>query len=352
MISLNQSQRILAAKRSFVTRRVPEELMQTLVTGIQTPKAGDLVLAKVTLLGHHKRSERVDGRRASLFEGDEVILAYGNRYAPDQFEAVVPDSLQACHMVAAGGIAGTALSWHDKIDFPTEIRPIGLVGTAEGKVINLADFKVEPQITNHKVPNVVVVGTSMNAGKTTSAAHIIHGLSKAGYQVGAMKVTGTGAGGDLWLMQDAGAHSAIDFTDAGYPTSFKVELNELNQIVDTLSAELIERGCNAIVVEIADGVYQRETRALLQNPDFKANYKNIVFTARESLGATSGAQWLTDQGYYVPAISGMICASPLAHREAAKQIDVPVYNLEQLVEPQIAQSLLNMPAQSEEKLTA
>ncbi|WP_104399985.1 molybdopterin guanine dinucleotide synthesis B family protein [Vibrio penaeicida] len=352
MISLNQSQRIVSAKRSFVTRRVPIELMQTLVTGIQTPKAGDLVLAKVTLLGHHKRSERVDGRRATLFQGDEVILAYGNRYAPDQFEAIVPDSMEPCHMVAAGGIAGKALSWHHKIDFPTEITPIGLIGNAEGKIINLSDFSVHPPATTQLIPNVVVVGTSMNAGKTTSAAHIIHGLTKAGYQVGAMKVTGTGAGGDLWLMQDAGAHSAIDFTDAGYPTSFNVKLNELNDIVEKLSAELIHRGCNAIVVEIADGVYQRETRALLQNPSFKANYRNIVFTARESLGATSGAQWLTDQGYYVPAISGMICASPLAHREAAKQIDVPVYGLEQLVEPRIAKSLLNFPVALEEKISA
>ncbi len=352
MISLQQNQRIANAKRSFVTRRVPQEAMQTILSGNHTPQAGDLVLAKVTHLGHHKRSERVDGRRARLIEGDEVILAYGNRYAPDQFEAVVPDHLGPCHMVAAGGIAATALSWHSRIVGPTQVEPIGLIGDASGKPLNLNAYAEPSANTVADIPNVVVVGTSMNAGKTTSAAHIIYGLKKAGYKVGAMKVTGTGAGGDLWMMQDYGAEVALDFTDAGYPTSFKVELSELMSIVKDLSQALVERGCNAVVVEVADGVYQRETRALLQNPEFKAHFKSVVFTARESLGATAGADWLQSQGYHVPCISGMICASPLAQREAATQIEMPVYGLPELVEPKIAESLLHFPHLNQQRVSA
>lgn len=334
--------RLMAAKQSFVTRRVAKESMESLIEDSSySPKAGDLILAKVNLIGHHTRTERVDGRKAKLFEGDEVILAYGNRYAPDQFEAVIPEDLSPCHMVAAGGIAAKALSWHAKIELPTEITPIGLIADKNGKVINLSDYSVPNALSVPNVPNVTVVGTSMNAGKTTTAAHIIHGLTKAGYQVGAMKVTGTGAGGDLWLMQDAGAKSAVDFTDAGFPTSFKVEESELMSIVKKLSQALVNQGCDAIVVEIADGVYQKETRALLQNPEYKSLFKSVVFTARESLGATAGAQWLKSEGYHVPAISGMICCSPLAAREAAHQVQLPILDLEQLVNPETAESLLS-----------
>ncbi|KOO02331.1 DUF1611 domain-containing protein [Vibrio nereis] len=334
--------RLLAAKQSFVTRRVTKESMENLIEDLSyTPRAGDLILAKVSLIGHHTRTERVDGRKAKLFEGDEVILAYGNRYAPDQFEAVIPEDLSPCHMVAAGGIAAKALSWHAKIEFPTEITPIGLVADKNGKVINLSDYSVPKALSVPNVPNVTVVGTSMNAGKTTTAAHIIHGLTKAGYKVGAMKVTGTGAGGDLWLMQDAGAICAVDFTDAGFPTSFKVDQAELMNIVKKLSQTLINQGCDAIVVEIADGVYQQETRALLQDPEYKSQFNNVVFTARESLGATSGALWLKSEGYHVPAISGMICCSPLAAREAATQVQLPILDLEDLVNADTAKSLLS-----------
>ena len=334
-------QRLQAAKQSFVTRRVAKTAMESIIEDLSyQPKAGDLILAKITLLGHHTRTERTDGRKAQLFEEDEVILAYGNRYAPDQFEAVIPSDLSPCHMVAAGGIAARALSWHERIEFPTEITPIGLIADKNGHVINLANYSVPPALSVPNVPNVTVVGTSMNAGKTTTAAHIIHGLTKAGYQVGAMKVTGTGAGGDLWLMQDAGARVAVDFTDAGFPTSFKVEESELMGIVKKLSQTLVNQGCNAIVVEIADGVYQQETRALLQNEEYKALFKNVVFTARESLGATAGAEWLKSEGYHVPAISGRICCSPLAAREAADEVQLNVLDLEDLVNPETAKSLL------------
>ena len=54
----------------------------------------------------------------------------------------------------------------------------------------------------------------MNSGKTTTVAAITHGLTAAGLRVGAMKVTGTGAGGDPFLFADAGAAEVLDFTSA------------------------------------------------------------------------------------------------------------------------------------------
>lgn len=343
MLTINQNHRIRMATQSFTTRNVPLEDMHALLDGDISPQAGDLLLARITEIGHHGRSERIDGRRARLFTGDEVILAYGNRYAPDQFEAIVPQDLGPCHMVAAGGIAGQALSWHQRIIGPTCIEPVGLVTDRNGNVLNLRDYAVPGQLAEQQVPSVVIVGTSMNAGKTTSAAHIIHGLNKADFRVGAMKVTGTGAGNDLWLMQDAGAEAALDFSDAGFPTTFKIELESLMDIVDRLSSALIARGCNAIVVEIADGVYQRETRALLENRNFNQRFNHVVFTAREAVGATNGVEWLKSQGYHVPAISGRICASPLALREAQEIINMPVYGLEELMIPELAESLLFRP---------
>lgn len=341
MNTLTQQSRILNAKRSFVTRRVANQDMQTLVTDNVTPNIGDLVLVKVTGLGHHKRSERVDGRRAHIYVDDEIILAYGDRYAPDQFESSIPTDLSECHMVAAGGIASNALSWHKRISKPTKVQPIGLIANKEGKILNLNDYKVT-QSTELKltIPSTIVVGTSMNAGKTTTAANLIHGLTKAGHKVGAMKITGTGAGGDLWLMEDSGAHAVVDFTDAGFPTSFNIGYDNIIKVYKRLANHLIARGCTSIVVEIADGIYQQETKFILENKEFRDQFQHVLFAAREAMGAQSGATWLQQHGYNVLGISGQICASPLALREAGNVLQLPVFDLDALRNPQMARTLL------------
>ena len=137
---------------AYVTRRVPRSDMRQLLRGDVRPEAGDLVLARVDEIGHHSRIQLPTTARKFLFLGDEIILAYGNRYAPAQFEAVVPRSLEPCHLVAAGGIAAMALSWHERIRRgPTEITPIGLIADADGRRVNLSRYGLPPKKLDHVI---------------------------------------------------------------------------------------------------------------------------------------------------------------------------------------------------------
>src|SRR5512143_4080875 len=139
---LLDSSRMQQAKIPFSARRVSRSAMSLLVHA-GTPRPGDLVLARVDKLGQHKHLELTTGRRARLFPGDEIVLAYGNRYAPDQFEAEIPADLTACHMVAAGGIASRMLSRHDKISAATGITPLGLIADHSGQVLNLRQHALD-----------------------------------------------------------------------------------------------------------------------------------------------------------------------------------------------------------------
>ena len=121
--------RVRVAKLGSTMRRVPVSVMKTLVTGADIkPRAGDLVLARVKHVGHQSRLHLPCGRRARLFKGSEIIVPYGNRYAVHQFEAVVPETLGECQLVAAGGVAGKVTSQHDGVRSATVLEPIGLVG--------------------------------------------------------------------------------------------------------------------------------------------------------------------------------------------------------------------------------
>jgi hypothetical protein len=333
--------RVRRAKRGFATRRASLDDMR-LVLADAAPRPGDLLLARVEALGHHPRLEQPDGRRAELFPGDEILVACGNRYAPDQFEAEVGPGLEPRHLVAAGGIAALALSRNERVAAPTEIAPIGLVGDAAGRPVTLARYALTPRPDAPPVPTIVVAGTAMNAGKTTAAAALVRGLAGTGHRVGAAKLTGTGAGGDLWSLLDAGAARAVDFTDAGHASTYRVAVADLVRTAETLIGHLAAEGATAIVAEVADGLYQEETAALLRAEPFRRSVDGVVFAAGDAMGAAGGTAWLRDAGHRVIAVGGLVARSPLARREAAAATGLECLTPAQLADPQTAVRLLPM----------
>jgi hypothetical protein len=327
--------RLAQAKWAFTTRRVDHAAAQTLITDPMTiPATGDLVLARIHTVGQHATVELPTGRKATIRSGDEIVVSYGNRYAPDQFEALVPTDLGPAHLVAGGGIAARATAQHAKMKGATQIEPIGLLGDADGKPLNLKSFAL-PSSRQPLPPVIAVFGTSMNAGKTTTAASIIRGLTNAGYRAGAAKVTGTGAGNDLWSMRDAGAVASYDFTDAGFATTYLAPVKDIIKGAVNLSSALAAEGAEVVVMEIADGLFQEETSALAANPDFCALLTACVFAAGDSMGAVAGANRLRDLGHAVVAISGLVTCSPLGMREA-RSSGLPVFTAEELCDGKIA----------------
>lgn len=335
-ITLLSANRVAQLKTPYTTRRVPASALVTLLTGAVVPRVGDLVLARVERLGQHRHLELACGRRARLFHGDEIVLAYGNRYAPDQFEAEVPADLDACHMVAGGGVAARVITRHDKMRSATVVQPLGLLGDRSGRALNLADFALDgSKHDGRRAFTVAVVGTSMNAGKTETAANLIRGFVNAGLRVGAAKVTGTGAGCDVWAMADAGAQTVLDFTDAGLPSTYLATPAQVERVMHTLLGLLYASGAEAVVFEVADGLFQRETAELLRSPAFARAVDAVLFAAGDAMGSAAGVQALRAMGLPVAAASGLLTASPLAMREAAAAGGVEVLDLDALRSPSV-----------------
>jgi hypothetical protein len=317
--------RLKAAKRAYVTRRVSLKEKFHLRSDGVTLEAGDVVLASVVSIGQHQRIELPTGRRAELFPGDEIIVACGARYAADQFEAKVPETIGPCSLVAAGGIAAVQVNKHGRMKSATRIEIIGVLCDSAGRKINLRHYALaEPAAPARPRAQVIVVaGTSMNAGKTTTAASIIRGLRNAKLHVAACKLTGTGAGCDAWKYLDSGAVSTLDFTDAGHASTAGLAIPALEMIAATLLAAS-DDGADIIVAEIADGLLQAETAALLQSPVFRALIDSIVFAAGDPMSAGAGVDLLRRWGYEPAAVSGLLTASPIAIREAESVLDIPV----------------------------
>jgi hypothetical protein len=105
---------------------------------------------------------------------------------------------------------------------------------------------------------------------------------------------------------------------------------ELWQLWSTLLSRLHATAPDFIVVEVADGIFQRETAMLLRNPDYRAAVDHVFFAANDSLSAESGVRNLRELGWPVRAISGVVTKGPLGMREAAEATALPCLRPDQI----------------------
>ena len=331
------------ASSAYSTRRVPRESMKWLLTDC-APSSGDLVLAMVTSIGQHKRLHLSCGRKRNLFVGDLVVVAYADRYAPNQFEAFVPKDLGDCDLVAAGGIAASVAEKHDRIRRnATRLRPLGLIANdAEAPPLNVAGWALQPPLTppSGNIPTIAVVGTSMDSGKTTACAYLAHGLRRYGLEVGYAKITGTGAAGDPCLLRDAGASPVLDFTDVGYASTYRLSPKVVESLYGELVGHLEAAGVDAMVLEVADGLLQKETANLLESKTFSRLTDGVLFAAGEAMGAVAGVEWLRNRRLPLRGVTGRLAASPLQIREAKAATGLEVYGLSELDDPATAAKLI------------
>lgn len=330
---------LASAKWAFTTRRVARGDALRLATDIRRTGPGDLVLCEVVALGQHKRLHLACNRATELYPGDQIVLAAGDRYAPDQFLASAALEGTHAHLVAGGGIVGRVEAAHQAMAAPTLLRPLGRLLTGQGAAVNVADYAL-PALPMDAGPTVIgVFGASMNAGKTTATAALALGLRRAGLNVMAIKATGTGAFGDVHTFLDTGV-AALDFTDVGMATTYKMPMARIEAGFATLVATCARRGAQVVVAEIADGVFQPETQAILAGGVIRARMDGIVFATGDALSAFGAVQVLARQGIRPLAITGLVSRSPLARAEAEAATGLHIYTRENLADPGIVTGLL------------
>ena len=98
------------------------------------------------------------------------------------------------------------------------------------------------------VPIVLIVGTSMSAGKTLSGRLIVHLLSQYGLNVVGAKLTGAARYRDMLNFGDAGASAVYDFVDAGLPSTVCSE-EVYRAALDYLLSRIMQAKPDVLVAE-------------------------------------------------------------------------------------------------------
>lgn len=214
-------------------------------------RTGDYVAGEV--IGHAtgQKIELRTGRRAELTQGALVVGALGHRHATLEatgtWQSVGDDGRM--EILTGGGLLGRCTSLSMMLPPLPEIQYRGHVHRADDP-LNMKDFvKRSAGAGDFRTPTVVVIGTSMSAGKTTAAGIVIRRLKAMGLKVAAAKVTGAGRYRDILSFHDAGADFVCDFVDAGLPSTICPEA-KYRESLQLLLTKLAAASGDVAVIEI------------------------------------------------------------------------------------------------------
>ncbi len=325
-------------KKSIVCKNITAYQVETDRIDTYLPVVGDVGIFEVLSIGKHSQIQADNKCNAHIYPGDRIMAAFGTRYATEQFEGYTPGQIEPeYHILGAGGTVGIIKTMHAKFTKvgPTRLKLVGYAVDTQNTILNTkkvmaAEMKSFNGVMQSLTKVVLSIGSSMDSGKTTTAAHLVRGLKKEGKTVGFIKLTGTIYTKDRDLAYDNGADVVSDFGELGFPSTFMCQEQELLDLYESLLVKINANELEYVVMEIADGIYQRETSMLLSNSKFMAGIEAVVFSAGDSLAAIQGIKALQDMHIIPSALSGVFTASPLLVEEVKTRTCVPVYNIEQL----------------------
>lgn len=227
------------AARAFEVRRIDRSGWAT----------GDFVEAEVLPpLSSFCAIEDRTGFMDPVKPGDRVIGAFGVRAATLEgaggWRAIEGDRM---HAMTSAGLLGRFISFSPLLSNPLELRYVGHV-TRGGEKVTMRQFAIACDGPEFNVPTLLIVGTSMSAGKTMTGRAAVEVLTSAGYTVTGAKLTGAGRYRDILSFAKSGAQRIYDFVDAGLPSTIVSEA-EYREAIGPLLRHIASEAPDFLVCE-------------------------------------------------------------------------------------------------------
>ena len=191
------------------------------------------------------RVELPSGRRTPVMAGDEIVGVLGARAATHEcsghWRQVGPDLV--CQQFTGAGLIGKVAS-----NSPWAGKPLELVyrgHAVRGDKLTMRQFIRPVNAPEFDRPVVLVTGTSMSVGKTLTARALVHALAARGLNIAGTKLAGAAGYKDVLALADAGAAHALDYVDAGIPSTvcpeaeYRAALEHVLALVQNLRPDVL-----------------------------------------------------------------------------------------------------------------
>ena len=211
---------------------------------------GDYVECEV--IGIPTRLYRIEDRIGHMVRvepGDWVVGALGERTATLEgvgtYTEVGEDGVM--HALTAAGLLGRYTSMSTLLPEPLQLLYRGHLCRG-GTKVRMSDFAMRADRYAFSVPTLLLVGTSMSAGKTTTGRRVCKELDRAGRHVIGAKLTGAGRYRDILSFLKTGAREIYDFVDAGLPSTVVPEA-DYREAIRPLLNHINDRNPDLLVAE-------------------------------------------------------------------------------------------------------
>ena len=254
-------------------------------------RKGDIVLAKLlsTLKKPVNYLRGANGKKFRAKKGSLFMGCISNRYAPKILEAIVPKRLKkgdVINLLEIGGTLGIVKSAKPGY-VRKEAEFLGFV-SYKGRRINIRDYSIKAKEVKGSPKVIVVVGVMEDSGKTFTITELTGGLVKKGYKVCVGKLTGIGNARDVLLSKRKGAKKVLSVIDTGWPSSVGLSRKQLDDVFMKIFSNLAEVNPDFIILEIADGLTQRESAMLMKSKLLMKYKPHFILSVKDPVGAYGG----------------------------------------------------------------
>jgi hypothetical protein len=210
---------------------------------------GDYVLTEVTgTPSDLYQIETCSGNMVAVKPGDQVIGALGHREATLEGVGSYLDVVNnEMHALTSAGLLGVFTSFSIMLPRPLSLAYRGHI-VREGQTVSMHDFAMHCEATGFNTPTILIVGTSMSAGKSVTGRRVCEVLSAADFNVIGAKLTGAGRYRDIASFAACGAAEVYDFVDVGLPSTILPEA-DFRRLIRPLLAHISSREPDFLVAE-------------------------------------------------------------------------------------------------------
>lgn len=189
--------------------------------------------------------ESCTGEMLPVQPGDQVIGALGHREATLEGVGSYLDVKRGnMHALTSAGLLGVFTSYSTLLPRPLSLHYRGHI-VRDNHKITMQQFAIRGDKGSFAVPTILIIGTSMMAGKTVAGRRLCEIFSSAGLDIVGAKLTGAGRYRDIASFKRAGAAHVFDFVDAGLPSTvvpeqeFRAAIRPLLSHIDKLRPDYL-----------------------------------------------------------------------------------------------------------------
>ena len=270
--------------------------------------------------------EAESGRSMAIVPGDIFLATPGYRESVRWVVGGVPDGGlvpgEDYWFLAESGVMGALAPQTPPPQGLGQAKYLGAVLDAHGHMLRLKNFTVRADraATDAGAPVYLVLGTSVEVGKTTAGITLMRTLMRKGHeQIVVLKITGTTSIAEASAYRDFGAAWVFDCLDFGIATTFPSGRADAPEVFGQALDLCLSLPADAVLIECGGGVLGTSVPEFLECLTPRRAKLTTVLAAFDPYGALGAKQVLAGMGITPDLIAGP-CTDTLTSRERTEAV--------------------------------